>query len=368
MKTLFLIVVLIHGAVHLLGWRKASRPPDSASSIPSASPQIRILWLSAFLLFLAAGALFLLKSPAWWIAGGIALICSQALIVSRWKEAKYGTILNLIILLPVIVAIANVLPSSFSSRYKAEVEKRLKPAGGTEAVTREDIRHLPACVQRYLEYAGVVGKPKVRNFRALFRGSMKRSLDGDWFDISARQYNFYDDPARIFYIDGAISGLPIDGLHAYIGDSATMQIAVASLFRVADARGPKMTRGETVTMFNDMCLLAPATLIDRRIAWETVDSLRARARFANAGHAITALLSFDETGRLADFLSNDRYASTDGTDYTNWPWSTPVPGYRNVGGRNVPVSIEAVWHTPRGKIPYARFELAEIEYNCDAFR
>ena len=49
-----------------------------------------------------------------------------------------------------------------------------------------------------------------------------------------------------------------------------------------------MTQGETVTMFNDMCVMAPATLIDPAIVWEPVDARTARASFTNAGYRIRA--------------------------------------------------------------------------------
>jgi hypothetical protein len=57
-------------------------------------------------------------------------------------------------------------------------------------------------------------------------------------------------------------GLPVDGLHLYAEPEASMQIKIAHLLQVVDAKGPEMNQSETVTMFNDMCLLAPATLID----------------------------------------------------------------------------------------------------------
>ena len=70
--------------------------------------------------------------------------------------------------------------------------------------------------------------------------------------------------------------------------AATMRIKAAALVRVVDVSGNEMDQGETVTMFNDMCVMAPATLISPAIAWEPVDARTARASFTNAGHAIRA--------------------------------------------------------------------------------
>jgi prepilin signal peptidase PulO-like enzyme (type II secretory pathway) len=46
---------------------------------------------------------------------------------------------------------------------------------------------------------------------------------------------------------------------------AEMTVKAAALVPVVQVSGPEMSQGETVTMFNDMCVMAPATLIDPAI-------------------------------------------------------------------------------------------------------
>ena len=53
------------------------------------------------------------------------------------------------------------------------------------------------------------------------------------------------------------------------------------MLEAVDAAGPKMDQSETVTFFNDMCVLAPATLIDRSIHWQTVDEHSVDATFTH---------------------------------------------------------------------------------------
>ena len=368
MKTVFLIFIFVHGAIHLLGFAKAFQLADVSQLSQPISKLTGIFWLITAALFVVAFCLLSMNNHSWWIMAGIAVLCSQFVIIQSWTDAKFGSLANVIVLLPVIVSFINALPSSFQNRYEAEVKKRLNPIPEISIVTIDDIRHLPVSVQKYLEYVGAVGKPKAHNFRAVFRGSMRRSLESDWIDISSHQYNFFGDQSRLFYIESSLFGIPFDGLHAYVGDNAIMQIKVASVFLVADAKGEKMTHGETVTMFNDMCLMAPATLIDKSIQWKTVDSSKVKATFTNKGNSITAVLTFNEKGQLTDFISNDRYYSTDGKTYTSFPWSTPVKEYRHFGGRNIPVNAEAIWHTPEGEYTYAKFTLMDIEYNCRDFR
>ncbi len=368
MKTALSILLLVHGLIHVLGFAKAFRPADVGQLSQPLSRLAGVFWLLAMLLFLFSALLLLTDNRSWWIAALAAVVLSQVLIVLSWNDAKFGTVVNAIVLLPLVASLMTALPSSYPNRYRAEVERRLRAERISGVLQEAEIQHLPGIVQKYLRYTGALGKPKVQNFRVEWQGMMKRSLTSDWMAIRARQYNFLDDPARIFFIESKLYGIPFDGLHLYIGDSATMQIKVASLLEVVDARGDLMTRGETVTLFNDICVLAPAALVDQPIKWESIDSLTVKATYTNGKNTITAVLSFDPDGSLISFRSDDRYLSADGKDYQRHPWSTPVKGYKELGGRKVPTFAEALWHLPEGDFPYARYTLAEIEYNCQEFR
>ncbi len=367
MKIFLSILILIHGIIHLLGFTKAFRPADVSQLTQSISKTGGMFWLATALLFVVSFCLLLLDSPVWWPPAVPALIVSQILILQSWTDAKYGTIANLIITLPVVVAFLGALPSSFQNRYKAEVQRRLVPVPSMPAMTAEDISHLPNVVQRYLSCVGTVGKPRVSNFRAVLGGVMRREKQESWLPISSRQYDFFDDPTRLFYIRSSYFGVPFDGLHSYIGSNATMGIKIAHIFQVADAKGEKMTHGETVTLFNDMCILAPSTLVDSSIKWRELGPLSVEASFTNKRNTITAILSFNEKGELVNFISNDRYLSTDGRTYTNYPWSTPVSHYGDFQGRKVPTYAEAIWHTADGEFLYAKFNLKEIEYDCTEY-
>jgi hypothetical protein len=192
---------------------------------------------------------------------------------------------------------------------------------------------------------------------------MRRTLDADWMAISAQQYDFFDVPARIFLIRSSLFDIPFDGLHVLSGDTASMRIRAASLMTVADAHGETMNRSETVTFFNDMCVLAPATLIDRNILWISIDDTTAGAVFTKGRYSITATLSFDRQGALVDFSSDDRFLSETGASYERHRWTTPVGAYREIDGRRVATAGEAIWHLPTGRFPYARFTFDSIEYN-----
>jgi hypothetical protein len=93
-----------------------------------------------------------------------------------------------------------------------------------------------------------------------------------------------------------------------------------------------LTRTETVTVLNDMAIMAPAALIDPAIRWRQIDDLQVEATFTDGPNEVRAVLVFDATGALANFWSDDRPAlDADGVTLQPQRWSTPVGAYRSKG-------------------------------------
>jgi hypothetical protein len=161
--------------------------------------------------------------------------------------------------------------------------------------------------------------------------------------------------------------IPVQGYHRYVGPSATMRIKAAALLPVVDGSGDEMNQGETVTMFNDMCVMAPATLIDPAIAWERMGESTVRASFTNAGHTIRAELSFNKVGELTNFWSDDRYqTSSDGKSARKVRWSTPLGRYRSFGRVRLASGGEGRWHEPGGEYAYIELTIDDVQYNVRA--
>jgi len=369
MHLALVLLVIVHGLIHLLGFAKAFGLAPLPQLTRPVSRPAGVLWLAAAALFVAAGALLLLRVGAWWAPALAAVVSSQVLIARAWTDARYGTLANVVVLVALVPALAELSPTSFSREYARVVDQALaRPAGAAPVVTEADLASLPPPVQRYLRRSGAVGQPQVRNVHATFSGTFRRHPREAPLQVVAEQYNFFDEPARYFYIRGQLFGVPFDGLHLFEGPSATMRIRVASLLQVGDAKGPQMNQGETVTLFNDMCFLAPSSLIDPRIAWEPVDDRTVKARFTNHGVTVGAELRFDAQGDLVDFISHDRFMSADGTSYRQVPWSTPVAGFVEVGGRRRWTGGSAVWHLPEGEYTYVTLTLDSLEYDVTARR
>ena len=364
MKYAVTALLIVHGLITLLGFVKAFDLFPVTQLQASISQPAGVLWLAAALLLVGSGVALLLGAQWWWIPAAIGVVLSQILIFGDWSDAKAGTIANVILLVPIIVAALGSAPWSFRAHYEHDVDTGLhQPVPAPILVTEADIAHLPATVQRYLRFTGAVGRPQVQNYRLRFGGALRNGPNDKWMPMVAHQQTFVSPPARLFFIEGSMLGVPFDAYHRYVGPAATFQVRAASLVTMVDAHGAEMNHSETVTLFNDMFLLAPATLIDEQIAWEELDPLTVRATWTNVGNTVSAVVSFDHTGALTNFVSDDRSHTVDGKHYERLRWSTPVSGWHYADGRKLFGSGDAAWELDGKVFTYARFELLEVEYN-----
>jgi hypothetical protein len=248
-------------------------------------------------------------------------------------------------------------------RHELERTKSLKP----ELLTEADMEHLPEIVKKYIRFSGFIGKEKILNFRLECKGGIRFKPDEEYMPLKSVQYNFMDLHSRLFYIVAKKKGIPAIGLHLYQNAKAVFKIKILGLFTVVNAKGPRMDQGETVTVLNDMFFMAPESLIDKSIRWEIIDSLSVKAIFSNDNISVSAVIYFNDEGRLTNFISNDRF-DTDGKEYKSYPWETPVTEYREFNGYKLPSKAKLIYKRPEGDFCYAEFELLSIEYNCKEFR
>jgi hypothetical protein len=367
MKFAIATVIACHGLIHLLGAAKGFRLAPLPQLAQPISAPMGAVWLAAAVLFLAMAASIVWWPSGAWALGAAAIVVSTIAIVPSWSDAKAGAFVNVAAAVVVVAAYLMHGPASLPARYRAEVDRGLSRVTAVPPVTEADLAPLPPLVQRYLRLAGVVGQPRVQSVRVRMRGRIRSSREAAWLPFAVEQYNFVDPPARLFYMTGSMFLVPFQGLHAYVGSAATMRVTVAGLVPVAAGEGPEMTRAETVTLFNDMCVMAPATLIDPAIRWEPVDERRVRAAFTNAGATIQAELVFNDAGELVDFWSDDRrQAAADGGPMRAVRWSTPLGPYRAFGAMRLSSGGEARWHEPEGAYAYIEIEILDVEYNRTA--
>lgn len=361
MRVLFIILMLFHGLIHLMGFVKAFQIAEMNQLQTPISKPMGILWLIATILFVLAIVLFYI-SDYWFVPATAAALISSALIISSWSDARFGTIPNVIILIVCFFAFTSC---SFKGVYQKDITSATKINSDIQnsLLSEEDIISLPVPVQNYIRLTGSIGKPKVQNFNVAFEGKIRSDEQTAWMEFNSEQHNFMATPTRLFFMGARMKGLPVAGYHHFKNGKAVMDIRLLSLIKVQYAEGNEMDISETVTFFNDMCCMAPATLIDKRIDWIETKGDTVKCGFTNNGITIHATLFFNKKGELSNFISNDRYAYAKNGTMTQVPWQTPLKEYAFIDGFYLPSQAELVYNYPEGDLTYGMFNLKSIRYN-----
>ncbi|HSP12170.1 MAG TPA: DUF6544 family protein, partial [Salegentibacter sp.] len=206
MKPAFGIILLFHALIHLLGFLKAFDKMVIRQLQLEISRPLGFLWLLCTLLFLYVLYLFFLNRAWWPFFALAAVIISQSLIILAWQDARFGSIVNLIILLVSLPALGSFY---FQKKTEKEVKELIQSIDQAEViVTKEDLQGLPNVVQKWMKNSGVIGKPRVHFVRLKQEGRMKTKPGENWMPFTAQQYFNVKDPGFI-WTTRVESGFPI---------------------------------------------------------------------------------------------------------------------------------------------------------------
>lgn len=257
---------------------------------------------------------------------------------------------------------------SYEARWRAAVADELAAeATATRPVLpAAHLAGLPDPVRRYVEASGAVGKPVPRNMRLEFDAVMWRRPGGSRMPARSVQLNGFGRLSRLFVMRARMFGLPVQGLHLYREERATFQVRAAGLVTMVDEAGDAISRAETVTLLNDLCVFAPATLADPRLTWRPVDDRTAAVELENGPYRVAATVRFNERDELVDFWSDDRPEGGIGAGSQPSRWRTPISAYRVIDGRRLPTVATAIYERPEGPFTYGAFTLRSIAYDVSA--
>jgi hypothetical protein len=364
LRWLFVFLIALHALIHLMGFMKAFGFAELAQLTQPISRGAGLGWLAACVALLIALVAFVTHAGSFWVLGALAVLLSQTMVVQSFADANFGTLPNILLLLLVAYAFRVDGPSGFRAAYaRAALADTQAVDASAPLITEADLAPLPAPVRRYLRVTGLVGQPRTSSFRLRFKGRIRATPADPWMPFTAVQQSGAEPPTRLFLMDATMKGLPVQAYHRYAADGAFFRVRVAGFYNMADLAGPALDRAETVTVLNDMCLLAPGMLLSPRLRWESVDDTRARVHFTVGVNTVAATLHFDASGYLTNFTSDDRTrVSRDGKTLAPLRFSTPVRDYRAFGPAKVMSYGEAHWHAPlpEGEFAYGEFELIEI--------
>jgi hypothetical protein len=194
---------------------------------------------------------------------------------------------------------------------------------------------------------------------------IKRSAP--WRACEVWQYNTSPVVTRTFFMQLRLGGLPVIGRDTYRDGRGRMLGKLLDLVTVIDGRGAEFDIGGLVTYLNDLVLLGPSMLLVPAITWTAVDARSFDLSLTDHHHTVKARVFIDDRGAPVNFETTDRFCEdpSDPKKLMRARWSTPMEGFHDVDGRQVPRRGQTVWRLPQGDFTYADFELVSegLAYN-----
>ncbi len=360
-KIVFLFIMIIHGIVHLMVFFKGHGLVE-LNQLSAISKSMGIIWLLTGILFLAVAVLILLRKEWWWIPGIMAVIVSQILIISIWKDAKFGTLLNIIILIAIISGFA---VWRWNIQVDGEINTLLSQKITTEntVITEQMIETLPSPVQRWLKNSGIVGQKRIITMYLKQSGMMKLKPDQKkWTKSEAEQYITTHKPGFIWKVNMSMIPLVnVTGRDIFIDGEGSMQIKIATLIPVVNVEGNEKADQSTLQRYLMELMWYPSAAISEYITWESIDEHSAKATMTYNGTPGSVTFHFDEDGDVIK-TSAFRYKDTD----KNAPLVEcigEIKENRIVDGLKIPTKADISWVLDEGVFTWYKLEIYDVKYN-----
>ncbi len=358
---LFVVVVAFHGAIHIMGFLKAFQLAKIDTLKQPIGKPIGALWLFSAISFVATALLFLLKVSGWPIIAFAAIILSQFLIFKSWKDAKYGTIINLII---ICVSIPGYGKYSFDQLVNEEKKSLIAEINYSDPtpVTQSDINHLPLIVQKWMYNSGVVGKPIANSVWLTQKGQMKTKPEAEWIPFEAEQFFNVNQPSFIWVVDAKANALMhMHGRDKLANGNGEMLIKLFSLINVVDEKSnPKINSAAKIRFLSEICWF-PAAALNKQISWTPIDSLSAKATLTINESPVSGIFKFNTEGEVIAFEAIRYFGS--GENDTQEQWLIENTSHTNFNGYHIPNKSTVTWKLKEGDFKWLELEVTELEYN-----
>ena len=362
MRIFIIIIIGIHGIIHLFGFLKAFGLFEfNAISQPISKP-VGVIWLLAFILFSVTTFLLTIQSNYWWIIGFIAVLLSQFLIILYWKDAKFGTIFNLVILVSALIAFSTF---NFKKKVSVEIEKMHSEitSSNEKIVSEQMIVDLPIAVQNWLNKSGIIGKETIQSvFLEQDLQMLIKPEQKEWNNAEAKQYFTTDPPAFNWFVNLKMNPLiEMVGRDKFENGKGEMIIKLFSMFSVANVKNNEKTNQATLQRYLAEIVWFPTAALSPYITWEAIDNNSSKATMTFNGTKGTGVFYFDEIGYFKKFVAMRYKDSEENSKPMQWTVTSTKTELRN--GISIPVELKANWKLDSENWTWLKLKINRMEYN-----
>ncbi len=361
MRILLAILISIHGIIHLFGFLKAFGVSEFNAITQPISKPFGIIWLMAFILFLTTLVLFLIQHNGWWMIGILAVLLSQFLIILYWQDAKFGTIINLIIIASILIAYSSY---DFKKKVNGETVRMLNSSEASKKiiVSEHMITDLPTIVQKWVVNSGILGKELVQNvYLEQDLQMLMKPEQQNWSNAKARQYFTIQPPGFNWTVNLKMNlGLSVVGRDKFENGKGEMAIKLFSLIPIVNSKNSEKINQATLQRYLAEIVWFPSAALSRNITWDPVDDFSARATMEYNGTKGSGVFHFDESGNFKKFVTM-RFKDEKDSEPTQW--SVLATKTEEIKGIKIPVELKANWKLENGDWTWLKLKITDIAYN-----
>lgn len=360
MKYVFIVILFIHALIHLLGFGKAFGFVSIPALPGGISKQEGVCWFITGTIMITAALLFWNNGNAWLAFAFLAILVSQGLIMLNWRTAKYGSLINLMALVVVIIHYAHW---SFKRMVKKEVVELLQtPVHPQQVITEDKIASFPPVVQQWLHHSGIIGKPDVSFIRLKQKGMLRFKPAGKWMEFNAEEYFSTEQPS--FNWQTKVNMMPLiymDGRDKYVNGDGEMLVKLLAVKPVINVKGSyERNQAALIRYLSEICWF-PSAAISEYINWEPIDTMSARAFITYHGITVSGVFYFTAEGDIYSFEAL-RYGDFNGETSLE-KWHVQSKEYKVFHGIRVPSKSEVTWKLDTGNFTWLKLELDTVDYN-----
>lgn len=362
MRLIFALLITVHGLIHFMGFAKAFEFADINQLEQNISKTIGLLWLFTAMLLLIAVILYL-KKDQWFYIAVLAIVLSQILIIMSWKDAKFGTVVNIIILL---VSISAYGKYEFNKKVNTETKSLLKGIimENDAIITKEEIKYLPEIIQKWMQNSGVIGKEKIVSLQLKQKGEMKTKPSGKWMPFEAEQHINVINPSFVWSTEVHVMPMiQMMGRDKFVNGEGEMLIKLASLIPVVNVGENEKINQAAMLRYMAETVWFPTAALNPYMSWESIDSTSAKATFTVNNKSVVGLFKFSSRGDFMSFEAQ-RYYKT-GDDATLETWYVESKSFKEFSGIRIPNKCQVIWKLKEGDFNWLNFEITDLKYNVN---
>jgi hypothetical protein len=282
--------------------------------------------------------------------------------MKRGKKIMFWILSVVVLFILSLVIWFNIPYSPIKSKFRKLTSSQITTMETQKEVfTKEDIAKLPSPVQKYFQYCGYIGTPKMSNMRASY-SDVDFVKSGKNLKIKYTHYNFVDKPERLALIDTSMFGIPFEGIDAYQNGVGSMNGVFAKAITLFNEKGEAMNKSGLADCLAESFLM-PNLILQDFITWEEIDETHVKATITYYGISVSGIFVFDEYGAMTSFTTDDREYNDGNGNIQKAKWSAVCGDYKDMNGIMYPTTLKGVWHLETGDFVYFDANDMVIKYN-----